>query len=218
MISEKRALKLKAMESQNSSPTAQLEDSRAKVSQLEDQCFLCNNLIDAGKKNALLTDQVKKSAKDFATLKKELSDCKAEKANLTGKLKMEACELVTANASLDRMNKQSKKLDDILSSQVLDSGKHGTGNVHKLFTSKSKRKFVFVQGPTMYSMTPRYPNTTHLNTANKRTVPKPRFILVCHFCGIKGHVRPHCNKLRNRLRNQRRKTHYSSKQVNKKSL
>ena len=48
-ISKKRALKLKEMETQNSSLTAQLEESQAKVSQLEDQhIILSKNLIAAG--------------------------------------------------------------------------------------------------------------------------------------------------------------------------
>lgn len=54
-ISKKRALKLKEMESQNSSLTAQLEELHAKVSQLEDQNIISsNNLIAAGKESELL--------------------------------------------------------------------------------------------------------------------------------------------------------------------
>ena len=98
-ISKKRALKLKEMESQNSSLTAQLEESHAKVSQLEYQhIILSNNLIDAGKESELLKQQELKEKSDMNNLKKELSDCKAEKEDLRGKLKMALTELDSATA------------------------------------------------------------------------------------------------------------------------
>ena len=80
-INEKRALKLKAMESHNSSLTAQLEDSHTKVSQLEDQrSILFNNLSDTGKKNALLiNDQVEKVAKDLDALRKGIEYLQSQK-------------------------------------------------------------------------------------------------------------------------------------------
>ena len=54
-ISEKRALKLKAMESKNVSLQDTLEDSRSKVKQFEEQrMILSNNLIAARKENELL--------------------------------------------------------------------------------------------------------------------------------------------------------------------
>ena len=220
-INEKRALKLKAMESQNSSLKAQLEDSQATVTQLEDQCnILSNNLIDVGKENALLREQVEKASKDLEALKKELIECKAEKADLTGKFKMATSELATTTTSLDHMNKGSKKFDGILSNQVLNSAKHGIGFVHGASTSKSTGKSVFVRGPTLFSMTPIIHNVAPMKyvNANYKHARHNKFILICHFYGIKGHIRPHCNKLRNHLRNQHRKKHYSPQQVKTKSV
>eukprot|EP00268_Persea_americana_P034952 TRINITY_DN3454_c0_g1_i2.p1 TRINITY_DN3454_c0_g1~~TRINITY_DN3454_c0_g1_i2.p1 ORF type:complete len:227 (-),score=57.35 TRINITY_DN3454_c0_g1_i2:922-1602(-) len=82
-ISKKRALKLKDMESQNSFLTAQLEESQAKVSQLEDQhIILSNNLIVAGKESELLKQQELKVTSEMNNLKKEFSDCRAEKEDL----------------------------------------------------------------------------------------------------------------------------------------
>ena len=52
-------------------------------------------------------------------LKKESSDCKAENVDLIGKLKMTTSELSNAKASLDSMNKGSKKLDEILGAKRL---------------------------------------------------------------------------------------------------
>lgn len=56
-ISEKRALKLKAMESNNASLQTTLEDSKFKVKQLEEQRLnFSNNLIAARKENELLKE------------------------------------------------------------------------------------------------------------------------------------------------------------------
>lgn len=116
-ICKKRAIKLKEMESQNSSLTAQLEELHAKVSQLEDHhIILSNNLIVAGKESELLKQQELKAESEINNLKKELSDCKAEKEDLRGQLKMALTELDSATASIMRMNTGSKKLDEILGS------------------------------------------------------------------------------------------------------
>ena len=121
-ICKKRAIKLKEMESQNSSLTAQLEELHAKVSQLEDHdIILSNNLIVAGKESELLKQQELKAKSEMNNLKKELSDCKAEKEDLRGKLKMALTELDSATASIKRMNTGSKKLDQTLGSQRLTS-------------------------------------------------------------------------------------------------
>ena len=51
-ISEKRALKIKAMDENNSSLQAALTDSQSKVRRLEDQrAILSNKLIIAGQEN-----------------------------------------------------------------------------------------------------------------------------------------------------------------------
>ena len=150
-ISKKRALKLKEMETQNSSLTAQLEESQAKVSQLEDQhIILSNNLIAAGKESELLKQQELKAKSKMNNLKKELSDCKAKNEDLRGKLKMALTELNSATASIKRMNTGSKKLDEILGSQKTDKSKSGIGYTHGASSSKDKGKSVFVRGPTVY--------------------------------------------------------------------
>lgn len=56
-----------------------------------------------------------------------------------------------------------------------------------------------------------------MNPKNK-SVPKPRFVPICHFCGIQGHIRPHCNKMKNHTKNQRRKRNSSLEKINKKSI
>ena len=138
-------------------------------------------------------------------LQKELSDCKAEKEDLRGKLKVALTELDFAAASIKRMNTGSKKLDEILGSQKTDKSKFGIGYTHGASSSKDKGKSVFVQGPTVYSMTPLIHKAPPLKPVNATNVHKPKFTPTCHFCGIKRHIRPHCNKRRNHIRNQMRK-------------
>ena len=72
----------------------------------------------------------------------------------------------------------------------------------------------------MTVMPPIYSNATQLNYnySYKRYVPKPNFVPICHLCGIKGHIRPHCNKLRNYERNQRMKQYISPQKVKTKTI
>ena len=102
------------------------------------------------------------------------------------------------------MNTRTKKLDEILGSQKTDSSKTGIGYVHRAPTPKDKGKYVFVQGATMYSMTAITHNSPPRRcvNANYKTMPKPKFAPNCHFCWIKGNIRPHCNKMRNHLKKQ----------------
>lgn len=106
------------------------------------------------------------------------------------------------------MNTGSAKLNEILGSQLHSSSKAGLGYVQCASSSKDKGKIVFVQGPTMNA-----PPIVYSNTAYPKNFSKPKFILICHFCGIKRHIRPHCNKLRNFNRNQRRRQKSTTQQI-----
>ena len=90
------------------------------------------------------------------------------------------------------------------------------GHLHQ----KTRVSQFFVEGPTMTAMPPIHFNATHPNSSQKfkRHVPKPNFIPICHFCGIKGHIGPHCNKMRNYQRNQRRKHYVTPQQVKTKTI
>ena len=113
---------------------------------------MSNNLIAAGKESELLKQQELKATSEMNNLMKELSDCKAEKEDLRGKLKMALTELDSAIASIKWMNTGSKKLDEILGSQKTDKSKFGIGYTHGTSSSKDKGKSVSVQGPIVYSM------------------------------------------------------------------
>lgn len=46
---------------------------------------------------------------------------------------------------------------------------------------------------------------TPMKSTPKRIVPRPKIVPIWHFYGIKGHIKLHYHKLRNQLRNQRKK-------------
>ena len=79
-VSEKRALKLNAMEEKNTLLQATLIESQSKVSQLEDQrTILFNKLIIVGQENDRLKHQSQKVESELVNLRKELNSCKYEK-------------------------------------------------------------------------------------------------------------------------------------------
>ena len=131
---------------------------------------------------------VRKLQKELDTLWIELKTCITEKENLNGKLKMVLNKLDFTNFSIKCMNKGSMTLDEILKSQKSDSSKAGIGYRHEASTSKSSGNSVLVQSPTLHKSTLLYANTVHANTVNRKSVPKPSFVPICHFHGIKRHI------------------------------
>ena len=107
-------------------------------------------------------------------------------------------------------------MDEILGAQIVSGNKHGLGFDCGASTSKNEGKFV--QGKTLLSINPTVYRPTPMNSAPKIFVPQRKTIHICHFCGIMGHIRPHCNKLRNQLRSQQRKKHSSPQQVKTKPI
>lgn len=68
-INDRMALKLKAIESQNSSLKVELDDTRAKMSQLETQhLILSKQLLDAGVNTDLLTKQAENAEKELEVM------------------------------------------------------------------------------------------------------------------------------------------------------
>ncbi|RWR97034.1 bifunctional aspartate aminotransferase and glutamate/aspartate-prephenate aminotransferase [Cinnamomum micranthum f. kanehirae] len=70
-----------------------------------------------GQENDRLQQQSKNVESELANLRNELISSKSEKENLVGKLKMALAELDSAKASINRMNKGSLKLNEILENQ-----------------------------------------------------------------------------------------------------
>ena len=90
-------------------------------------------------------------------------------------------ELDSAIASIKQMNTGSKKLDEILGGQKTDMSKSGIGYTHGASSSNDKGKSVFLQGPTVYSMTPLIHKAPPLKIVNATNVHKPKFTPTCHF-------------------------------------
>ena len=69
---------------------------------------------------------------------------------------------------------------------------HGIGYADRASTSEAKCTNCFVQNSIVTNPAVHVDNTA----AKKKNVSRPDRIPSCHHCGIKGHIRPHCNKLR----------------------
>ena len=69
---------------------------------------------------------------------------------------------------------------------------HGIGYAEGASTSIAKGKNCFVSNSVIPNPAVHVVNTA----AKKKNVSRPEQIPTCHHCGIKGHIRPHCNKLR----------------------
>ena len=117
-------VKWKTAERKNSTLEKELEAAQRKVSQLKTQHTILSN------KKTLLKEYGEKASKVLESLKKELAEYKAEKTDLAGKLKMAIAELLTTKGSLERVNKGTMKLTEILGSQRNDHKKTGIGDEH----------------------------------------------------------------------------------------
>lgn len=117
-INDRLSHKLKVSESQSLTFSSELDDARVKVSQLESQrAILSDSIIDAVKEKELITAQLEEGRKELFSLQTEYNLLHAEKNDVVGKLRMALSELVSAKSSLDRMNKGSITLNEILMQQ-----------------------------------------------------------------------------------------------------
>ena len=100
-------------------------------------------------------------------------------------------EVVQANAKIERVF--TKKLNDVISSKKQFSDKLGLGYTGGSSSSGSVTKEVkFIKAKEQIEVSP---------TAKKsrpRSQRGPRLNYMCHHCGLQGHTRPNCQKLRAR--------------------
>ena len=192
-INEKVANKWKESEEKNSSLKAKLPEALAKIQKLEDE-------------NNILADKLTAESQKCDKLDSDMKTLKAENYDMNGRLKMVLSELNTAKVSLNRMNTGSKKLDDILCSQKALTDKHGIGYADGASTSNTKGKNYFAKNSVVTN-----PVVSVAKQApKKQNMSRPEQIPTCHHCGIKGHIQPHCNKLRS-LSNQKQWTTQEAK-------
>ena len=136
------------------------------------------------------------------------------------KIKFPEIEVVQANAKVERVS--SKKLDEVLSHQKAFSDKTGLGYIGESSSAVNVSKEVkFVKAKKPIVVTPtvekvkkekkknvadqRVLNKSH-NQSMVRPKAKGKSLLrslrslrtnhVCHHCGLQGHTRPNCHKLR----------------------
>ena len=128
--------------------------------------------------------------------------------------------MVQANAKVERV--PTKKLDDVLSSQKTFFDKTGlgyTGESSSAMNISKEVKFVKAKNPVVVAPTvekaniEKKKNVTDQRVSNKprnqsmvrfegraKSLPRsqkgPRMNHVCHHCGLQGHTRPNCHKLR----------------------
>ena len=136
------------------------------------------------------------------------------------KIKFLEFEVVQANDKVERVS--SKKLDDVLAHQKPFSNKSGLGYTRKSISSvKVSKDMKFVKAKEqMVEITTveKVKAEKKRNVTNQKVLIKPRNQLVvkpeakgkslpksqrglrtkhfCHHCGLQGHTRPNCHKLR----------------------
>ena len=129
-------------------------------------------------------------------------------------------EVVQANAKLERVS--TKKLDDVLSSQKTPSDKTGLGYTEESSSAVTISKEVkFVKAKELVVIAPTIVKENvekKKNVADQQVLNKPhnqsvvrsearakslprlqrglRTNHVCHHCGLQGHTRPNCHKLK----------------------
>ena len=145
------------------------------------------------------------------------------------KIRFLELEVVQENAKIERVS--TKKLDDVISSQkhFSDKSRLGyTGGSSSSANVTKEVKFVKAREPVVVAFTPeKVKDETKKNVADQRVLNKSRNQSVarteakgrlppksqrssrtnhvCHYCGLQGHTRPNCHKLRalNNPRDQR---------------
>ena len=136
------------------------------------------------------------------------------------KIKFLELEVIQANAKVEQVS--SKKLGEVLSHQKPFSNKTGlgyTGESSSAVNVSKEVKFMKAKKPIVVTSTvEKVKEEKKKNVADQRVLNKPRNQLVvrpeakgkslpgsqrcprmnhvCHHCGLQGHSRPNCHKLR----------------------
>ncbi|CAL2266693.1 unnamed protein product [Prunus armeniaca] len=115
-------------------------------------------------------------------LQKKLTDESKLIASLTSDNKALELELKNSKERIVSLTISAEKIDEMISMGRRDGDKRGLGfEPSNKSSAVSKTKFV-------KSSSPIEPSTA---------LEVKKFILICHFCGTRGHIRPRFNKLRN---------------------
>ena len=156
----------------------------------------------------------------YKEAKCEIETLNGELTKAYTKVKFLLLEVVQANVKVERVS--TKKFNDVLSQQKPFSDRTGlgyTGESSSAINITKEVKFVKVKEPVVVATTlkkvkvEKNKNVADQRVLNKRrnqsvvkskakgkSLPKsqisPRTNYVCHHCGLQGHTRPNCHKLR----------------------
>ncbi|XP_024028691.1 uncharacterized protein LOC112093781 [Morus notabilis] len=141
--------------------------------------------------NKSLREQVGELVKENDVLKRVAVNNEFQATKNEKKLQDTRAELESTQKNLKMMNSGTTKLDHILSIGKASCDRHGLGYTVECSTSKT----VFVK--ETHASEPR-------TTLNKKVIISPprrkRFVPICHYCGLAGHIRPRCYKYLNALK------------------
>ncbi|KAI8543449.1 hypothetical protein RHMOL_Rhmol08G0219000 [Rhododendron molle] len=106
-------------------------------------------------------------------------------------------ELTSANNLLDQLNAGSKALDDMLNSQRSPSDKSGFGFYGASSSPQPREKVNEKKHMEVTSKLHVAPvaQIDAKKVQSIKAVKNHKFILTCHKCHVKGHIRPQCKKL-----------------------
>ena len=156
----------------------------------------------------------------YKEAKCEIEALNGELTKAYTKVKFLLLEVVQANVKVERVS--TKKFNDVLSQQKPFSDRTGlgyTGESSSAINITKEVKFVKVKEPVVVATTlkkvkvEKNKNVADQRVLNKlrnqsvvkskakgKSLPKsqrsPRTKYVCHHCGLQGHTRPNCHKLR----------------------
>jgi hypothetical protein len=158
----------------------ELLEAQARVSKECDRDVLHNDFVEIKSMNDKLLVDLNASLESNKILELKVANLQVE--------------LDKTKATFVRMNAGSKKLDEILGAQRQASDRSGLG-FHEASSSKQlggkmhepKAKEVFLKS-----------HTSSFSCKNNGVTPRimnAKFIPICHHCGVKGHIRPHCYQL-----------------------
>ena len=156
----------------------------------------------------------------YKEVKCEIETLNGEPTKAYSKMKFLELEVVQANAKVEQVS--SKKLDEVLSHQKPFSDKTGLGYTEESSSAMNiskEVKFVKAKEPIVVAPTMEKAKVEKKkNVVDQRVLNKPRNLSVvrseakgksllrpqrgpktnhfCHHCGLQGHTRPDCHKLR----------------------
>ncbi|KAI3443670.1 hypothetical protein Pfo_000335 [Paulownia fortunei] len=129
-------------------------------------------------------------------LQHELNQFKLQIVENDMLLKSTTAELEIAKASLSRINTGKAKLDEILSTGQVGGNRQGIGYIGECSNTKMdpKLKIEFVKSTVV--------KPSIFDSGKKKVFQKPqrkRYVPICHYYHIPGHIRPKCFKLNVRI-------------------